>query len=397
MPSLPWSATLRSLEADRRGGRMPALAAAVVLAAAWAAWGVGAEVEVTVESGAAALEPRSARCVLSAPVEGIVAARWLALGRHVEAGEVVARLDDGEPRVRLAAVAGRRAALLAAATAVAAERAAARRGAAEEGWAQVAAGGEREERAREAAAAAALATENGGREARLEAAGLLAHADAARGRAEAEQRRRAAAAAVQAAAAGAAAGRAALADRRAAAERLAGDAARLGGELAALAGEAAAIEQAMALRQVRAPVAGRLAEVTAARAGAFVARGTPLAVLVPDAPLRVVASFGWPAAGALRPGQRAKVLLAAGATSRAAALPATVAAVAPAGRSGGGWEVQLELAAPAGRAAAGLALPRAGQPCRVEVEVARRTPVALALEALGRAAGAAGRGREDGR
>jgi multidrug resistance efflux pump len=381
MSALPWSATLRAVEADRRGARLPGLLAAAALLGAWLGWALLGEVAVTVESDAATVEPLSPPCLLTVPADGVLAVRSLALGQHVQAGELLASLDSRDLASRLTALAARRTALLAEEWALAGQEAAARSALDEDRGAQVAAAGERQERARRAGATATAAEEARAREARLAAAGLLAAADAARSRAEAEQRRRAAAAAALGADAGARQGRAALADRAATVERVAGELARVRGELAALAGETATAGQAMAMRSVRAPAAGRIADAMPAQPGVFVTRGARLATLVPDGPVRVVASFPAAAGAAVRPGQRAWVHLAAGPVSAAAVLPAVVAAAAPAAR-GGGWEVQLGL--PAG-ATAGWTPARPGLACRVEVELGRATPAALALRALGRA------------
>jgi membrane fusion protein, multidrug efflux system len=394
MSLLPYAATLRALDSDRSAWRVPALLMGAALLAGWLAWALGSEVSVSADSAAATIETVSPRWVLVAAADGILAARSMTQGERVRAGQVLVTFDDRELRARLAALAERRGALVAEVKALADQQAAARRALDEDRRAQAAASGERDERTRQAASAAALADQVREREARLEAAGLLARADAARGRADAEQRRQAAAAAALAAAAGAGEGRAALADRTAAAGRLAGEVARLHGELAALGAERAGLVQAIGLRSLRAPMSGRLADVSAALPGSFVPRGTPLATLLPDAPLRVVASFSAPAAAAVRRGQRAWVRLPAGPTSPPAVLPATVTSVAPAPRPGGSWEIDLALAADAGGRSP---LARAGQPCQVEVELGRRTPAALALAALrGAAPGSAAqaRGRE---
>ena len=197
-------------------------------------------------------------------------------------------------------------------------------------------------------------------------------------------------------------GRAALADRDGAGARLAAELARLRGELAAVAGERAELEHEMERRSVRAPAAGRLVEVTAARPGAPVARGAVLATLVPDGGLAVVARFAADAGAELRPGQRAWVRLAPGLgmAAPAARLAAAVSVVTPAAAASGsvgGWEVRLALV---GDAAARWPPARPGVPCEVEVEVERATPARLAMGGLGvwvaRADAAGARARRDG-
>jgi multidrug resistance efflux pump len=378
-----YAATLRALESERRGGRRATLVAAGVLLAAWAAWSLGADVAVSVESVAATLAPLAPVRVLAAPAEGVLASARLELGQRVRAGEVLATIDGREQRARLAALDERRLALGAQAAAVAAQQGAFRRALDEERAGEVDAAGERRQRAGEAAAAAAGAEEVRARDAGLVAAGLLAPAVGARSRAEAEQRERAAAAAVLAAAAGTRRGRAALEDRGAAGSRLAGELSRLRGELAALAMERDAAARDLARRSLRAPVAGRLAEVTAPQPGTVVARGAPLAVLVPDGPLAVVAWFAPPGGARIHAGQRAWVRLPAGPGFAALALPAAVIAAAPAAGRGGSREVRLAIPQDA---AARSPFARPGQPCRVEVELGRDTPAGLVLRALGHGA-----------
>jgi multidrug resistance efflux pump len=384
MSLIPYSTTLRALEADRRGAGVPVLLLAAGLFGGWLAWAVGAEVAVTAESASAEIAPLLPPRVLAAPAESILESRSMQPGQRVRAGELLATFDRREAVARLDALGARRVAVSLAGAAIAAQQAAGREALAAERRAEEAAAGERERRAGEAAAAAALANEVAAREARLAAAGLLAPAAAARSRAEAEQRRAAAAAAVLGGEAGRRRGGAALADRIATVARLDGELARARGELATLAAEIEGTRREVALRSLRAPVAGRLAEVTTAQPGAPVGRGAPLVTLVPEGAMGVIAYFVSPAGGAIRAGQRAWVRLAARPGGGPASLAATVTAVAAAPGAGGRREVRLDLPA---AAAAGSPRIEAGEPCEVEVELARRTPARLVLGRLGFGAG----------
>jgi multidrug resistance efflux pump len=380
MPA-PFAATLRALDSERRCRGAFGLVAGALLLALWLGWSLGVELALTADSTSATIAASGGTWALAAPADGVIAATALALGRSVHAGELLVALDARDLLARQAGVHARRGALSAEAEALAAQQAATRRALAEDGRAAAAASGESVERARQAAAAAELAEQVRARDARLEAAGLLAAADAARSRAGAEQGRRAAAAARFATAAGTHHGIAAQADRRAAASRLAAELAHLRGELAALAAEEEALRREVAERSLRAPVECRVAETAGARAGSFVARGAPLAILVASGRLRVVASFGSGAAAAIRPGQRAWVHLPAGPLSAPAVLEAAVVATAPGPGRPGGWEVELTLP---GDPSSRSPVARPGQPCEVEVELERLTPAALALRALRR-------------
>jgi multidrug resistance efflux pump len=419
--SIPFSQTLHALDADAHGGRGRALLAGLVLLGLWLAWALLAEVPVLAASAAATVEPDQPPIVLAVPADGlVVAAAALAPGQRVRAGQALLVLDAGDLRARLAALRCHRAALAAEERSLAAQEAAARQALDETGRGRAAADGELAAAARQAADAAALAEQARERGQRLAAVGLLAAAEAARGRAEADQRSEGARAAALALAARSHQGLAALADRRAGLDRLAGERARLRGEIAALDGDAAGLAGEIGRRTLRAPAAGRLASLVPLAPGSRAAGGARLATLIAEGgPLRIRARFPAAAGAALRPGQRAWAHCAAGIASPAAALPAAVVTVAaPDGAAGanfadandadandagtraagnalpppsadaGSWEAILSLspvtatATGAGALAAPTLPPRAGEPCRVEVEVARRTPAALLLGAL---------------
>jgi multidrug resistance efflux pump len=436
LPTFP--ETLRALEADRPERLTWAWVPAAALLGGWLAWALAAPVSVTVESGAARFEGTAAPLALRAPLSGRIAVCRLALGRLVVPGEALVVLDAGDLLARRAAVAARRDALAAEAEGRRAEEAETRRALAEEQRAQAAAAAEREQRAGEEASAARLAAQVGERQARLAAAGVVAAAEAARVRAEADQRRLAAGAAALAAEAGRRADLAGLADRRAALGRLAAEEARLRAEAAGAAADAAALDRQIARRTLRAPAAGMVSRTWPVAVGAEVASGTVLALLIPDAPLKVTARFSASALGVIRAGQRAWVYVAGGPATQAAVLVAQVSAVVPglvpdpaleastagltttttpattvttattattAGsndaadeRSGssGGTAPSLGSASPSGASGADVELTlvdrgqpwpdrapgQLGQSCEVEVEIARTTPAAWALRAL---------------
>jgi multidrug resistance efflux pump len=384
--SIPFAQTLQALDADRRGGHLWALLAGASLLGAWLAWAVLAEVPVLATSTDAGVEPERPPIALVVPADGlVVAAPPLALGQRVRAGQTLLVLDAGDLRDRLAALRARRDAVAAEMSALADQEGAAHRAFDESDRGRAAADGELAAAARQAGSAAALAEQATARGQRLAAAGLLAAAEAARGQAEAEQRRAAAEAAALAFAARSHQGRAALADRRASLDRLAAERAALRGEIAVIDGDAAALAGEIARRTLRAPGAGRLAGFATVAPGSRALRGAHLGTLIAEGgPLHVRARFPPAAGAALRPGQRAWVHLPAGLTSPAAVLPATVASVATVGNvSNGGWEATLSLSLPAG-AKPPASLLRPGEPCRVEVEVARLTPAVLLLGALHR-------------
>ena len=90
--SATFARTTRFLESDRPGRRLVGLFLGG-LAAAWASWFILARVTVHEVTARARLEVQSAAHVVAAPVGGKVVETRLAIGRDVQAGEVLVVLD----------------------------------------------------------------------------------------------------------------------------------------------------------------------------------------------------------------------------------------------------------------------------------------------------------------
>ncbi|HVT59511.1 MAG TPA: HlyD family efflux transporter periplasmic adaptor subunit [Thermoanaerobaculia bacterium] len=384
--SLPFDCTLRSLAADRHPLRRLWAVPGGLLLAAWIAWFGAASVPVTVVSDSARLVTVIPPRLLTAPDDATVVTLDLGLGETVRAGQVVAVLDSEPLRTRLREARSRQAALLAELAALAAQAAAARGGLAEEAQAATAQAGQLSAELRRAEAAAELAARDRQRRQRLRVAGLLSAAEAERAGAEAEQLDAAAAGLRLGRAATSRGRRAAAADRRALLAQTAREEAGLRGELAAAAAEVESLARQLASLRVRAPFAGRLGAQTLLHPGSLVRRGDPLLTLVPsgnsDNVCKVRAELPGAARRALRVGQSARVSLGAAGAAPRTVLAAFVAAIAAA-PAAGAEPVVVELVFSAGRR-----LPTSpsldGAPCEVEIELARRTPLELVLEALGR-------------
>ena len=130
-------------------------------------------------------------------------------------------------------------------------------------------------------------------------------------------------------------------------------------------------------RVVRAPVSGRLAEVAALRAGAYINAGQTLGVIVPEGKLRVVAEFAPPAAmGRVRTGQRAQIRLDGFPWSQYGSIPARVFAVAGEVRNGT-VRVEMDVDGPS------PVTLQHGMPGSAEVLVEEVSPVTMALRAAG--------------
>jgi multidrug resistance efflux pump len=380
----PFPRTLRALALDAGGPAPWLLALALPLLVGWAAWGVWGEVPVHAVSARARAEARGSVVPVDLFEPGRVVESHLALGRRVEPGEVLLRLDAtleearraelrarragvarriailGERRDRLASLAHDQARLRQASATAAEARAAGARNEAQRGE-QLAA------MARRLADVGAAA-----RAAEIEAS-LTAQRRADDARSEAAEHARVAAEQdLEAARLGLAANEAARALAEAEAEQGLLDA------------ELATVEALVERRTVRALVAGTLGDVAPITVGAHVSPGRPLASIVPDDELRVVAYFGAKdAVGRIAAGQPARVRLDGFPWMRFGVLDGRVDTVGQeAGRDGPGVaEVRVEVT---------LSTPqdarvqlRHGLPATVEVLLERASPWALLLRGLG--------------
>jgi membrane fusion protein (multidrug efflux system) len=167
--------------------------------------------------------------------------------------------------------------------------------------------------------------------------------------------------------------------RLASLEQLRGDLATAESELMRARLDAQRLAREIAERQVRAPVAGRIAEPVTVRPGALVRAGERLTSVVPAGRLRVVADFKPGAAiGRIRRGQRARMRLEGFSPVEYGMLAARVEEVAAEPRNG---LVRVELSIV--RAPAAIPLQH-GLPGVVEVELERVAPATIFLRAAGK-------------
>jgi multidrug resistance efflux pump len=376
---------MRALDAD---GLSPAFLGVVLVAGlmgVWSAWLVAARVPVYQLSEAARLEVERIHPVAS-PVVGRVVSTALVLGRDVQKGEVLLeieadreRLETAEERTRLASLAGELSGLgqeIGAAQGVLAETARAARAALTEA----------EQKLSGAESAAQAAQDRAGRAEQLEKLGLVAPADAAAARSDAHARR----ADLLAARAGIERLRA---EHLAAQRELRGRVASLERERVGLEGNQATMASAVARREseaerrrIRAPVSGRIGEVTAIQIGAVVREGERLASIVPQGEVRAVAEFSPPSLGRVRPGQSARLRLDGFPWTQYGYIDAMVTSVAAETRD---QRVRVELTI---SGAGDSRIPKQhGMPGVVEIEVERVAPLALLTRSLGHTLSGAGR------
>jgi multidrug resistance efflux pump len=371
--------TMRALQTDGMNPTMLGLILVTALITLWCCWLVLGQVSVYEISTTARLEVERVHPVAAA-VAGRIVASYLSLGRQVRTGDVLIeieadreRLETTEERTRLAALSSQ---ITAIATEIAAQE-------------QVidltsrASRAELSEASQKMAVTQAAARQAEGQYARarqLGDRGLTAEADVVRAEAEAEGQR------------------AELAAARSGIERLRAqqdvNEREQRGHLAALlrvrvtldgqrAATAAAVtrrEREAEERRIRAPMDGRLGEIAPLQVGAVIHEGQPLASILPNGHVEVVAEFLPSALGRVRAGQSARLRLDGFPWTQYGYVPVTVHRVASETRDG---HVRVDLAV---HHSPSSPIPlQHGLPGAVEVETERVAPVALLIRTLGHA------------
>lgn len=367
--------TTRALDADRSwGGWIAALviAAAVV---AWIAWLTVARVPLYQTSLHARLEVVPAPSQVGAPLAGRVIAVDMRVDKRVRAGDVLVELDPGTLSVQLARARGQLAALgpelaslereIAAETGAVTAGDAAGRAAVREQLSRVRAADLEVEHAE-----AELA-----RLAKLAEGGAAATMEVDKARADLAQRRSAREALGHAADGLVASERERDAGRRGRTAELERQRAVVDGTLATARGEIARLELELEQHVIRAPVAGVLGSVAPLQRGAMVTAGAPLATVIPDGALQVIAEYPASAVGRLAAAQSAKLKLDGFPWTRWGTVSARVMRVASEVRDGG---IRVELAIDPG---AGMPLVH-GMTGIVDVEVEEVSPATLLLRSV---------------
>jgi len=376
----PFSRTLRALEADSFRGSLLALVCVCALLGGWMAWFFLAKVGRYEVTNTARLEVDQETHPVQSPVLARVVSSNLALGKEVQAGDVLVELDSNaeqlqvaEQRTQLTALASQIDSLKT--QVVQLEEARTR----EEQTARVAieqAGA----KYREADALARSADHEAHRLEKLAAEGLVPRRDYDIGKMEAERLRDAADSLklepdrIQRDL------RTRESERRAQLNNLQSQIRKLEGDRTTVAASIERLSYEVERRVIRAPISGRLGEVAATlRPGAVVNEGDRLCAILPPGHLRAIAEFPPPAAfGRIRPGQPARLRLEGFPWAEYGSIAATVSTVASEIRDG---RVRVELSIARSPA---FAVPlQHGLPGAVEVEVERVTPAALTLRTAG--------------
>ena len=375
----PFSRTLRALRADR--SRRLTLGVGAGLLGAWVLWFFLSEVTLYAVSSSARLEVDAAARALEAEVSGRISAMHAALDAQVEAGEVLLELEAGDLIVSQQLALAEldflfvRQETITASLAVMEEALSMVQGAADAS--QI----EAQARYEAAWSAASLASQEASRVTDLQAGGTVAEGAAARATAEARQRRATARAARQARERISQEGLLQLQDRQLELAALRQDVARIESEIAATDASLVRIQRELERRLIRAPVAGRIAELASVRVGDLVEAGADLGAVLPDGELVVVAWYSpAEALGRIATGQAARLRLAGFPWTQYGDLQATVAAVAAAPRDG---RIRVDLTVDADSAARSSIPLQHGLEGTVEVVIERLSPAELTLRAAG--------------
>jgi multidrug resistance efflux pump len=379
MPS-PFSRTIRSINAE--SSRLSTIALIVVAAilGGWALWFMAARVAIYETSEEARLEVDSAAHPIEAVAAGRVIKTNLAIGREVQAGEVLVELESDSQRLQLIEEEARVAAVSAQLAALRNQTVAERRVQSETQAAAPVAIDEAKARYDEAVAVARAASEEYKRLAKLHADGLVAELNVIKAKAEADKLQAAADSLKFAVNRQDKDQRAKQSGQQAVVENLNRDAATLEGEIKMRAAIIGRLKHEIELRVVRAPASGKLGETATLQPGQFVREGDKLGAVIPDGKLRAVAEFAPSAAmGRIQPGQRARLRLDGFAWTEYGQVSATVSRVASEPRSG---RVRVELAV--NPESAPLIPSQHGLPGRVEIEIERVSPAELVMRSAGK-------------
>jgi membrane fusion protein (multidrug efflux system) len=371
--------TLHEMERSRASSSLWKLAAGLALLAAIAYWMFRVPVVLYETSADARLEIASAAAVVQAPLTGRVIRADLALGQHVNAGDILVRLDALPEELRANEETTRATAILPEIKSLEAQITAEESAGVEEQHASQSAIEEARLRVREAETPAKQAELERRRLERLKREGLTADRDYERALSDLEKYERAIATA-----------RAAIARlqneqqtrERQRAVRVAAirtEITRLEGGRANANASLRRVTYDVERRLIRAPISGTIGEATVLRSGSVLSEGARIASIVPAGQLRIVAFFPPQAAyGRLRQGAPARLRLKGFPWTEFGAVEARVAEVAAEERDGRS-RVELDvLPSPTLRVKL-----HHGMPGEIEVEVERTPPYQLLLRAAG--------------
>ena len=378
--SIPFSRTLRSLDADNFRSRLMGLLLAALVIGCWAAWAVLARVPVYAVTEEARLEAGPEVYYIESPVNGRVVALHVHVGQEVKAGDLLFELDAEDERLDLRAEETRQSA--AAPQISVTERQILDEGEALESEKQAAEAALSEARARlnEVSEAAHFAEEEVKRMSGLYREGFISEVEFLRLESEARKKQAVAESSRLALDRLVWEGRTKENNRRAHIESLKREVAALEGNVATSAATGKRLAHEVGKHLIRAAVSGRVGELSNLRVGAIVQSGGRLGAIIPQGELKAVGYFPPDTAlGRIRAGQLAQMRLQGFPWTEYGSLKMSVASVSNEARDGR-IRVEFKLSEPFNRT---IPLEH-GLPGAIEVDVDRVSPVTLVLRAVGK-------------
>jgi membrane fusion protein (multidrug efflux system) len=373
--STTFSRSLRSLHLDSFRHSNLMVMAVMAFLLAWLAWLFLARIALYETSDTARLEVESAVHPVAVQFGGRVVETHLKLGKEVKAGDVLVELDTEEHRLHLEEQQSQLAGLQNQLSALRNEVSAQERAYQQEQAAAPTALQEANARQLEAETAAQLAEKEAERMQELFKRGLISEVEFRRAEANATRSRAAAEALRLTASRLQSEQKTKESDQQARLERLNREVALLAGQIATTEKIIEREQREIQEQDIRAPVSGRVGEISELRAGAVVRQGDRLATIVPTGEFRIVANFiPGTALGRVASEQPARMRLDAYPWTQFGTLPAQVGNVANEPSAG---KIRVELAVQPRKNSA-IVLQH-GLTGSVEVEVDRVSPASMIL------------------
>jgi membrane fusion protein (multidrug efflux system) len=378
--AIPFSRSLRALEADSYRLSGLTMVVALVLAALWSAWFFAAPVLLYEVSEEARIEVREASHPVEAPVEGRIVETHVALGKRVEVGDLLLELEARTEELELAEERSGRESSELEASELLDEIASEEQAVASAERAGQLELRERQAQFREAQANEELAGEELKRIRYLNEQGLKSDVDLLKAESElkiavATSERLEVAISRREEELGTG-----VRDRRSRLESLQRQLRSLRGDIQVSESAEERLGVELEKRFIRAAIAGTLGEVAEdLRKGTFVEAGDKLCAIVPSGDAHIVAEFSpGRSLGRIRPGQHASLRLDGYPWTQYGVVKATVSRVGSEVRDG---SVRVELTIE--EVPAGISLEH-GLPGELEVEVEAASPAILVLRSVGR-------------
>jgi membrane fusion protein (multidrug efflux system) len=376
--STTFSRSLRSLDLDSFRHSNLALLTVMAFILAWLGWLFLARITLYETSDTARLEVESAVHPVAVQFGGRVVKTHLELGKEVKAGDILVELDTEEHRLHLEEQRSQLAGLQNQLVALRNEVSAQERAYQQEQAAAPTALQEANARQLEAETAANLAEKEAERMQELFKRGLISEVEFRRAEANATRSRAAAEALRLTASRLQSEQKTKASDQQAQLERLNREVALLEGQIATTEKSIEREQLEIQEQDIRAPVSGRIGEISELRAGAVVRPGDKLATIVPTGEFRIVANFiPGTALGRVASEQPARMRLDAYPWTQFGTLPAKVANVANEPTAG---KIRIELAVQPRKNSA-IVLQH-GLTGSVEVEVDRVSPASMVLRSV---------------